>query len=185
MAKVVLGMTISLDGYINDSKGSVGRLYQDLDELRHSEVLKESIRNTGAVVMGRNTYEMTTDPDLYADNYEYQAPIFVLCKKEPQKHPKENEELTFTFVTQGIEHAIAQAKEAAGNKVVTVIGGAITAQQCLKAELVDELQIDIMPVLLCGGIKMFEHIGEEQIELEKLSVREVGERTSILFRVVK
>ncbi|MFB5661291.1 dihydrofolate reductase family protein [Alteribacillus sp. HJP-4] len=135
--------------------------------------------------MGRNTFNMADDPDLYADNYEFQVPIFVLCENEPKHHPKESKELTFTFVTQGIESAIAQAKAAAGEKEVTVIGGASTAQQCLKAEVVDELQIDLMPVLLWAGLKLFEHIGENQIELEKLSVREVGERTSILFRIVK
>ncbi|USK35835.1 dihydrofolate reductase family protein [Bacillus sp. F19] len=185
MAKVVLGMTMSLDGYINDRKGSVGRLYQDLEELRKSEVLQESIRNTGAIVMGRNAYAMLDDPDLYAGNYEYQVPIFVLCENEPKKHPKETDELTFTFVTQGIESAIAQAKTAAGDKDVTVIGGASTVQQCIKAELVDELQIDIMPVLLCGGLKLFEHICEAPIDLETVRVREIGERTSIQFRVVK
>ncbi len=185
MGKVVAGMTMSLDGYINDRKGSVGRLYKDLKELRRSEVLQESIRNTGAVVMGRNAYAMSVDPDWYAGNYEYQVPIFVLCETQPQKHPKETNELTFTFVTHGIERAIAQAKKAAGNKEVTVIGGANTVEQCIKAELVDELHIDIMPVLLGGGRKLFEHIGEEPIELEKIQVQEIGERTSIQFRIVK
>ncbi|MCP3027731.1 dihydrofolate reductase family protein [Halobacillus sp. A5] len=185
MAKVILGMTMSLDGYINDRKGSVSRLYQDLEELRESEVLQESIRNTGAVVMGRNAYDIADDPDLYAGNYEYQVPIFVLCGNQPQKHPKESDQLTFTFVTQGVETAIAQAREAAGDKDVTVIGGASTIQQCIKAGLADELEIDIMPVLLCGGLKLFDHIGESPIELEKVKVKEIGERTSMHFRVVK
>ncbi|MGP4062880.1 dihydrofolate reductase family protein [Halobacillus sp. H74] len=185
MAKVVLGMTMSLDGYINDRKGSVGRLYRDMEELRKSEIMQESIQNTGAVVMGRNAYDMAGDPDLYAENYEFQVPIFVICKNEPLKPPKESEGLTFTFVTQGIESAIDQAKEVAGNKEVTVIGGAKTGQRCIKAELVDELHIDIMPVLLCEGIKLFEYIGEVPIELEKISLREIGERTCIQFRVVK
>ncbi|QAS51521.1 dihydrofolate reductase family protein [Halobacillus litoralis] len=185
MAKVVLGMTMSLDGYISDNKRSIGRLYRDMEELRNSEIMKESIQNTGAVVMGRNAYDMADDPDLYAENYEFQVPIFVLCENEPQKHPKESEGLTFTFVTQGIESAIDQAKEAAGNKEVTVIGGASTGQQCIKAELVDELHIDIMPVLLCEGLKLFEYLGEAPIELEKVSIREIGERTCMQFRVVK
>lgn len=185
LAKIVLGMTMSLDGYINDRKGSVGCMYPNLDELRKSEVLQESIRNTGAVVMGRNAYAMSDDPDLYAGNYEFQVPIFVLCDNEPKKHPKETDELTFTFVTEGIESAIAQAKTAAGDKEVTIIGGASTAQQSIKAGLVDELQIDIMPVLLCGGLELFEHIGKTPIELEKVRIREIGERTNIRFRVVK
>lgn len=88
------------------------------------------------------------DPDSYADTYEFQVPIFVLTRTKPEKPPKENENLTFTFVAEGIEAAISQAKEAAGGKDVAIIGGASTAQQALRSGLVDELQIDIMPVLL-------------------------------------
>src|SRR5574341_999081 len=75
MGKVVLGMTISLDGYINDRDGSVASLYPDLDGLRNTKPLQESIQNTGAVVMGRNSYAMAEDPDWFAGNYEYQVPI--------------------------------------------------------------------------------------------------------------
>ena len=91
MAKVVLGMTMSLDGYINDRSGSVGRLYRDLDELRNSELLRNSIQHTGAVIMGKNAFNMAEDTDWYAGNYEYQVPIFVLCGNKPQKHPKETD----------------------------------------------------------------------------------------------
>ena len=181
MGKVVAGMTMSLDGYINDRKGSVGRLYKDLEKLRRSEVLQESIRNTGAVVMGKNAYAMSVDPDWYAGNYEYQVPIFVLCETQPLKHPKETNELTFTFVTQGIERAIAQAKKAAGNKEVTVIGGANTVEQCIKAELVDELHIDIMPVLLGGGRKLFEHIAKHRLNWKKFRYRKLEKEQAFSF----
>ena len=80
MAKVVLGITMSLDGYINDRNGSVGRLYRDLDEMRNSELLRTSIQDTGAVIMGKNAFNMAGDTDWYAGNYEYQVPIFVLCE---------------------------------------------------------------------------------------------------------
>ncbi len=183
MAKVVLGMTMSLDGYINDRSGSVGRLYRDLDELRNSELLRNSIQHTGAVIMGKNAFNMAEDTDWYAGNYEYQVPIFVLCGNKPQKNPKETEDLTFTFVTEGIEHAITLAKEAAGDKEVTVIGGASTFQQCINSALIDELHIDIMPVLLGEGLKLFEHIAEMPIELKKIRVVEVGERTCFQFRM--
>jgi dihydrofolate reductase len=76
--------------------------------------------------------------------------------------------LTFTFVTDGIESAIEKAKAAAGGKNVTVIGGANTAQQLIRAGLLDEIQIGIMPVLLGEGLRFFEHLGTEHIELEKL-----------------
>ena len=74
MAKVILGTTISLDGFINDRSGSASALYPDLIALRDTEPLRESIQNTGAVVMGRNSFDMADDPDSIADNYEYQVP---------------------------------------------------------------------------------------------------------------
>ena len=186
MRKVIAGFTISLDGFINDRSGSAAALYPDLDTLRYTEPLRESIQNTGAVVMGRNAFAMAEDPDSLAGNYEYQVPIFILTHQIPPKHPKETGNLTFTFVTDGIESAIEQAKAAAGDKDVTVVGGASTAQQCLKAGLVDELHIDVMPVLLGGGLRPFEDIGLEQIQLERMKVMELpAGRTNLSFRVVK
>ncbi len=160
MAKVILGTTISLDGYVNDRNGSVEALYPDLVNWRDTELGKESIQNTGAVVMGRNSYAMAEDPDWFAGNYEYQVPIFVLTHHVPEKKPKETNALTFTFVSDGLESAVRQAEEAAGEKDVNLIGAAHTAQQCLNADLADELHVDIMPVLLCGGLRFFEHIDD-------------------------
>jgi dihydrofolate reductase len=91
MGKVVLGMTMSLDGFINDRNGSVEVLYPDLVALRDIDPLKESIQNTGALVMGRNSFDMAEDPDSLAGNYEYQVPIFVLTHQPPKKHPKETD----------------------------------------------------------------------------------------------
>jgi dihydrofolate reductase len=89
-------------------------------------------------------------------------------------------------VTDGIESAIGQAKAAAGDKDVNVIGAASTAQQCLEAGLADELHIDIMPVFLGAGLRPFEDIGERQIQLERLKVVELPDgRTHLRFRVVK
>jgi dihydrofolate reductase len=186
MGKVVLGATMSLDGFINDRSGSVAALYPDLDNWRDTELGRESIKNTGAVVMGRNSFAMSEDPDAIADNYEYQVPIFVLTHEPPIKKPKENERLTFTFVTDGIEGAVAQAKAAAGGKDVNIIGAASTAQQALKAGLADELHIDIMPVLLCGALRLFEELDVESIQLERMKVVELpGGRTHLRFRIVR
>jgi dihydrofolate reductase len=186
MANVIVGMTMSLDGYVNDRNGSVAALYSDFEAMRNSEPLQEAIQNTGAVVMGRNAFAMAEDPDWYAGNYEFQTPIFVLTHEAPQKRPKETDQLTFTFVTEGIRSAIEQAKAAAGDKDVTVIGGASTVQQCLQAGLADELQVDIMPVLLGDGLRLFGDIGAEAIELERVKVVELpGGRTHLRFRVVK
>lgn len=186
MGKVVLGTTMSLDGFVNDRHGSVAALYPDLSDWRDTELGKESIQNTGAVVMGRNSYAMSEDPDWFAGNYEYQVPIFVLTHTPPEKHPKETENLHFTFVTDGIESAIRQAKAAAGSKEVNIIGAPSTAQQCLKAGLADELHIDIMPVLLGDGLRFFHDLGMESIQLERIRVMELpGGRTHLRFRILK
>ena len=186
MAKVILGTTMSLDGFINDRNGSVSDLYPDLAALQDTEPLRESMQNTGAVVMGRNSFAMAEDPDTIADDYEYQVPIFVLTHQLPPKKPKENDRLTFTFVTDGIESAIAQAKAAAGDKDVTIIGAASTARQCIQAGLADELHVDIMPVLLGGGLRLFEDTGIESVQLERLKVVELpGGRMHLRFRFIK
>jgi dihydrofolate reductase len=185
MGKVVLGTTISLDGFVNDRSGSVAALYPDLADWRETETGKESIENTGAVIMGRNSYAMSEDPDWFAGNYEYQVPIFVLTHEPPEKHPKETRDLTFTFVTDGIESAVRQAKAAAGDKDVNIIGAPATARQCLDADLADELHVDIMPVLLGGGLRLFEDI-VKTIQLERIDLVELpGGRTHLKFRIIK
>ncbi len=148
--------------------------------------MQESIRNTGAVVMGRNAFAMAEDPDSYAGNYEFQVPIFVLTHQAPKRHPRETNDLTFTFVKDGIQNAVEEARAAAGDKNVVVIGGASTARQCLHAGLADELHIDIMPVLLCSGLRLLEGIGTEQLQLERLAVMELpAGRTHLKFRVIR
>lgn len=186
MPKVVAGLTISLDGFVNDSFGSVAALYSDFEALQASEPMKETIRKTGAVVMGKNAFAMAEDPDLYADNYEFQVPIFVVTHKAPIKHPKENDRLTFSFVADGVESAIQQAKLVAGDKDVTVIGGASLIKQCINTGVVDELHLDVMPILLGNGLRLFEGFDIPPIPLERLDVVKLPSgRTHFKFRVVK
>jgi len=183
MGNVIVGATLSLDGFISDRHGDISRLYPDLEALRRTEMLQEEIRTTGAVVMGRRAYDMA-EGDL--TDYEYQVPIFVLTHHLPEKAVKgENDRLTVTFVTEGIHRAIEQAKAAAGDKQVTVVGGANTAQQCLRAGLVDEIHLGIVPVLLGDGLRFFGPLVNEQMELERTRVFESPTRTDLWFRVVK
>ena len=192
MAKVIVGMTISLDGFVADQNGNAGRLYPDLAALRDTDYMKDLIEQTGAVLMGKRTFEMA-DPDSYVGSYEFQVPIFVLTHHPPSVAPKQDEHLTFTFVTDGVDSAVAQAKAAARDKTVQVVGGVSIAQQLLEAGLVDELHVDIMPVFLGIGLRSFESsslervrlekIMLEKIQLEKINVQEVGARTSLRFRV--
>lgn len=183
MGKVIIGATISLDGFMNDRNGDVSRLYPDFNALRRTEMLQEEIRMTGAVVMGRRSYDMA-EGDL--TDYEYQVPIFVLTHRVPEKAVKgENDRLTVTFVTNGIESALEKAKAAAGSKQVTVVGGANTAQQCLRAGLVDEIHMGIVPVLFGEGLRFFAPGDSEQMKLESTRVFESPTRTDLWFRVVR
>jgi dihydrofolate reductase len=91
--------------------------------------------------------------------------------------------LTFTFVTDGIASAIAQAKAAAGHRVVQALGASVV-QQVLRAGLADELHVDVAPVLLGEGLRLFDGPDLEGVALEKVGVQEVGEFTSLRFRVV-
>ena len=144
---------------------------------------RKKFERQGSVVMGRRAYDMA-EGDL--TGYEFQVPIFVLTHHVPEQVAKgENENLTLTFITDGIESAIQKAKQAAGDKYVMVIGGASTARQVIRAGLADEIQIGIVPVLLGQGLRFFEHLGTEPIELEKIKVMESPGRIDIRFRVVK
>lgn len=183
MSKVILGITMSLDGFINDRNGDVGSLYPDLEALGKTELLQESIKNTGAVVMGRHAYDMA-EGDF--TGYEYQVPVFVLTHQRPEKVAKgENERFKFTFVNDGVKSAIDRAKIAAGDRNVTVIGGASLAQQVINARLFDEIEIGIIPILLGEGLRFFEPTGAQPIHLERLRVIESPGRTDLLFRLIK
>src|SRR5918994_7460868 len=132
VGKVIAGMTMSLDGFVADVDGNVDRLYADFAELRGSSSMADAIAETGAVLMGRKTFEMG-DPDSYVGEYEFQVPIFVLTHHPPQIPPKQDDRLTFTFVRDGVASAVAQARAAAGDKVVQVVGGVNVIQLLLHA----------------------------------------------------
>lgn len=86
MAKVIVGMTLSLDGFVADRNGSADALYPDLAALRDTPYMAGLIAETGAVLMGRRTFDMADDPDWYVGNYEFQVPIFVLTNEPPPGH---------------------------------------------------------------------------------------------------
>lgn len=170
MGKVIAGMVMSLDGFVSDKDGGVHHLYPDMEAMRES--IQEAIRTTGAVIMGRHTFEMEGDPDAYADSYEFQVPIFVVTHHPPANHPAENDKLTFTFVEGELGAIVRQAKQAAGDKNVVIVGGATLIRQCIEARLIDELQIDIRHILLGGGLRLFDQMQNTPMELGITSVRE-------------
>ena len=181
MGTVTFGMRMSLDGFVADQDGDSSVLYPDLDDIADNEAVKEAIRTTGAVILGRRSYDLA-DGDL--TGYEFQVPIFVLTHVAPKQVAKgQNKRLSVTFVTDGIESAVERAKAGAGEKNVQVIG-ASAGQQCLAAGLLDEVSVAVMPILLGGGTRMFEQM-DSRHQLERIRVIEMPVDTELRFRVVK
>ena len=184
MGQVHAGMVMSLDGFVEGRDDNTTPLNPAFDEMMATDLMQEIIATTGAVVMGRTTYEMSSGD--YTD-YEFQVPLFIVTHKAPETKAKgENDKLSINFVTDGVKSAIEKARTAAGDKNVVIVGGANLIQQCLNAGLVDELQVDLMPVFLGDGLRLFEHLETEQIRLEKSKVVEIpGGGLNISYRVLK
>ena len=195
MANVILDITMSLDGFIARPNDDVSRLHDWLfngdipsafsNSIKLSKesakVFDELAKNTGAIIAGRKTYEVASG---WGGSHPFpNVPMFVLSHNVPKNVPQGS--TRFTFVTDGIESAVKQAKKAAGKKNVYVLGGASVAQQCLTAVLLDEMMIHVVPVLLGNGIRLFDHLGTEQIELESTRVIESPGVTHLRFRAVK
>lgn len=188
MGKILLDMAMSLDGFIagpNDEPAGLHDWFfppSGSVTAGDAEVIDESIRTTGAIVMGRRSYDLGDKVDGFVHT-PYRVEHFVLSHDVPEQVARG--ETTFTFVTDGIESVLREAKAAAGDKNVAVGGGASIAQQCIRAGLLDEIQIHLVPVLLGEGIRLFEHPGAERIKLERTRVIESPFATHLRFRVVK
>lgn len=193
MTKVIFDISMSLDGFVTASNvrpeqpmGDGGqRLHEWVtggDE-RNRELLAEAMNFVGAVIAGRRTYDISV-PWWGADGPAGLArvPVFVVTHEAPAESPEGG---VYTFVTDGIEGALEQAKAAAGDKDVAVMGGADIGQQYVRAGLVDEISIHLVSVLFGGGTRLFEHLGSEHIQLETADVIETPTATHLLFRVVK
>jgi len=133
------------------------------------EVVKGTYARVGAYVMGRRMFDEGEVG--WPDPPPFGAPVFVLTHHARERWVRQGG-TTFTFVTDGIESALEQARAAAGDKDVRIAGVANTVQQFIEARLVDELQIHFAPVLLGDGVRLFEHIDPEHVELEKTRVIE-------------
>ena len=158
-----------------------------------SDVIAEGIRSTGATVMGRRMFSggegpWEDDPNAdawWGDEPPFHHPVFVLTHHEREPVTKEGG-TTFSFVTEGIEAALEQARAAAGDKDVAIGGGANVAQQYLRAGLLDEIQLHVVPVFLGDGVRLFEnHVGPDQVRLERMRVIESPAVTHLRYRVVR
>jgi dihydrofolate reductase len=214
MARLILDISMSLDGFITGPNpgpeqplGAGGdRLHEWVFPLasfrerhglkggttnRDSEVVDESIRDTGAYLMGRRMFGGEEGPwgdepweGWWGEDPPFHLPVFVLTHHAREPLVKQGG-TTFTFVTDGIEAALEQARAAAGDKDVAVAGGANLAQQYLRAGLLDELQVHVAPVLLGDGVRLFDDFGGEPIQLEGTGVIESPAVTHLRYRVVK
>jgi dihydrofolate reductase len=202
MGKVIVGLSMSLDGFVagpNDGPGNplgdggerLFRWYFSGDtEVRvpgapvfqvaakSAELLQEAIQASGAMVAGRRMFEIAGG---WGGNPPV-APCFVLTHQPPQEWVKAGS--PFLFVTDGIESAIRQAKQVAGDKNVSVSSASV-AQQCIQARLLDEIYVHLVPVLLGGGVRFFDQLGVTPVDLEGIRVIETPEVTHLVFRVVK
>jgi dihydrofolate reductase len=145
-----------------------------------AELLRETRRTTGALVTGRRTFDLTRG---WGGRHPLDVPVFVVSHTVPQEEWV-HEGSPFTFVTDGLESALERAKAIAGDKDVGVIGASLV-QQCIKAGFLDEIHLDLVPVLLGDGVRLFGHPGTEPIELESTRVIEGTGVTHLTFRVVK
>jgi dihydrofolate reductase len=153
-------------------------------------VVEEAQANVGAHIMGRNMFgggpgPWSEDPPWngwWGDDPPFHTPVFVLTH-----HPRELLEMeggtTFTFVTDGIESALEQAKKAAGGLDVLIGGGAHAVQQYLAAGLVDEFELHIVPILLGAGERLLENVGN--LELRQVRAIEAPGVTHVKYLVVR
>lgn len=212
MGTLTATISMSLDGYVAGPNPSLeeplGERGEDLHEWaiasrawreshgksggeanRDSEVVAEVIERTGATIMGRKMFSSGAGPwdddpkanGWWGDEPPYHHPVFVLTHHE--REPLALEGTTFTFVTDGIEAALEAARDAAGEKDIHVAGGGEAIQQYLAAGLLDELELHITPILLGGGVRLLDNLGDDPPTLEPTRVIESPAVTHLRYRV--
>jgi dihydrofolate reductase len=206
VGKVIAGFSTSLDGFIagpNDTpEQPLGEGGEQLFEwffsgdteftmpsggmtLKLSSASAEAVvdvfRATGAIVSGRRMFDVANG---WGGRHPIDAPVFVVTHDVPQDWIRENKAAPFTFVTGGVKSAVEQAKQVAGDKIVGV-GGANVAQQCLQLGLLDEVYVQLVPILLGGGVRLFDHMDTVAPAFETIRVIDAPGVTHLTFRVLK
>ena len=192
MGKVVLSASMSLDGFMTGPHvgpehpmGAGGErlhdwLFDDTpDGELDAEVAREASAAVGAVVIGRRTFDLGLEP--WCD-VPLTVPCFVLTHESRDELPMASG--TFTFVDGTLPNALEHAQTAAGERDVLLLGASV-GQQFLDVGLVDEIEIQLVPVLLGAGTRLFDHLGPEHIELERTEAIESPHVTHLRFRVVR
>jgi dihydrofolate reductase len=196
MAKLTADISMSLDGFITDPKASVGTPLEGNDPGRLSDwqfdaktktetdaaIVDELYASTGAVLIGKRMFDVGFEP--WGDPPPFGMPVFVVTHEEREPLPMQGG-TTYTFVTDGIEAALERARAAAGDKNVGIWGGANLIREYLKAGLLDEMHLHLIPVLLGEGIRLFEGLGSDCPELRRTGLIETPGATHLRFEVVK
>jgi dihydrofolate reductase len=194
MAKLTADISMSLDGFITDPDASVGSPLEGHDPGRlhdwmfdakteaDAAIVDELYASTGAVLIGKRMFDVGFEP--WGDPPPFGMPVFVVTHEKREALPMQGG-TTYTFVADGIESALELGRATAGDKNVGVWGGANIIGQYLKAGLLDEIQIHLIPVLLGDGIRLFEDLDPEGIELRRASSIETPAATHLRFDVVK
>ena len=190
MGKVVVDIAMSLDGYIAGTNVSP-QLPMGDDGLRlhdwifnkktdvDADMIKEVMENSGAVIIGRHTYDVAID-DAWGGQSPFPMPALVVSHNKTEKIVD-----GFAFITSGIDETFKQAKTIAGNKNIWIMGGANIVRQFITAGLVDELEIHLSHILLGKGIRLFDDTLSNIIELERIRSIESDAVTHIRFRLIK
>ena len=178
MPRVYLDLAMSLDGFVAGPNGEDGGLHDwyFAEQGAAEDIKAELLSGMGAMILGHTAFGSAPD----GFDTEYRVPHFILTHTPLPTAQRGG--ATFIFVTDGIQSALAQAKAAAGERDVCVAGGAQTAQQFLKAGLLDELQLHLVPVLLGGGLSLFGALGRA-VKLERVRVVESAHATHLTYRM--
>jgi dihydrofolate reductase len=193
MSKVVCEISMSLDGFITGPNVRVGNGLGDDGERLHDwmfgaktetdvKIVDENYASTGAVVLGKGMFDVGFEP--WGDPPPFRMPVFVVTHEARAPLPMQGG-TTYTFVTDGIEAALERARAAAGGKNVGIWGGADIIRQYLKAGLLDEMQLHLIPILLGDGGRLFEGSDLRGIELRKTSTIDTPGATHLRFEVMK
>lgn len=180
MGKVIIHATITLDGYMADTNGSVDWMsgLEATDE--DYAVVNKVMAEIGAVVGGANKTNTIEEGEIPYGGM-LKVPVYLMTHNAHE--PIEKDGITYTFVVNDIKQAVESAKASAGDKSVALLGGSIS-RQCLKLGLVDEIVLDVEPLLLGDGISLFGGLGE-QIKLERIETSAFASETHLRYRVVK
>jgi dihydrofolate reductase len=183
MGTVVLDMTMSLNGCIAGPDGQDAGLHDWYfsPSPGAKEIIRGLITTTGAIVMGKRTYDAGASQGGFADN-PYQVDHFVLCHHPPSQPAEGN--TAFTFITDGIHAAVTRAQASAGKRNVVIGGGATIARLSLDAGLVDEINIALRPLVISEGLPLFHQLAA-RLTLQPGAVTTTPDMTYLRYSVLK